>query len=158
MEQSPSWEANRFAANQEIPRILWDPNVHARHLSLSWANSIQSIPPHPTSWRSVLILSSHPSLGLPCGLFPSGFHIKTLYAPLLFPIVLIPHPSHSSPFDQLNNICLSSTYHSAPLYVVCSFETLDTKHTITVRHTPAQTSHQYYVWQQTVQRQKTGWL
>jgi len=28
----------------------------ARHLSLSWATSIQSIPPHPTSWRSILIL------------------------------------------------------------------------------------------------------
>jgi hypothetical protein len=31
----------------------------ARHLSLSWASSIQSIPPYPTSWRSILILSSH---------------------------------------------------------------------------------------------------
>jgi hypothetical protein len=26
-EQSPSLEANRFAARQEIPRILWNPNV-----------------------------------------------------------------------------------------------------------------------------------
>ena len=23
-EQSPSWEANRFSASQEIPRILWN--------------------------------------------------------------------------------------------------------------------------------------
>jgi len=37
----------------------------ARHLSLSWAISIQLILPHPTSWRSILILSSHLSLGLP---------------------------------------------------------------------------------------------
>ena len=37
----------------------------ARHLSLSWASSIQSICPHPTSWRSNLILSSHLRLGLP---------------------------------------------------------------------------------------------
>ena len=30
MEQSPSWEANRFSASQEIPHILWNPNVHYR--------------------------------------------------------------------------------------------------------------------------------
>jgi len=27
MEHSPSWEANRFPASQEIPRILWNPTV-----------------------------------------------------------------------------------------------------------------------------------
>ena len=31
MEQSPSWEANWFAANQEIHRILWNPKVHHRN-------------------------------------------------------------------------------------------------------------------------------
>ena len=31
----------------------------ASDLSLSWASSIQSIPPHPNSWRYILILSSH---------------------------------------------------------------------------------------------------
>jgi len=30
MEQSPSSEANRFSASQEIPPILWKPNVHHR--------------------------------------------------------------------------------------------------------------------------------
>jgi hypothetical protein len=30
MEQSPSWEANRFAAIQEIPRILLNQNILSR--------------------------------------------------------------------------------------------------------------------------------
>jgi hypothetical protein len=30
MEQIPSWEANRFAASQEIPRILWNPKIYYR--------------------------------------------------------------------------------------------------------------------------------
>ena len=55
------------------------------HLSLSWVSPIQSIYPHPTSWRSILILSTHLRLGFPSGLFPSGFPTKTLYTPS-------PHP------------------------------------------------------------------
>ena len=57
-----------------------------RHLSLSWASPIQSIYPHSTSWRSILILSTHLRLGLPSGLLPSGFRSKTLYTPLSSPI------------------------------------------------------------------------
>ena len=54
----------------------------ARHLSLSWATSIQSTQLHPTFRRSILILSSHLCLGLPSCLLPSGFPTKTLYTPL----------------------------------------------------------------------------
>jgi len=56
------------------------------HLSLSWASPIESTCPHPTSWRSILILSTHLRLGLPSGLFPSGFPTKTLYTALSSPI------------------------------------------------------------------------
>ena len=56
-----------------------------RHLFLSWASSIHSVPPHPTSWRYILILSSHLRLGLPSGLFPSVFPTTNLYAPLPSP-------------------------------------------------------------------------
>ena len=48
----------------------------ARHLSPSWASSIQYITPYPTSWRFNLLLSTHLHLGHPSGLFPSGFPIK----------------------------------------------------------------------------------
>jgi len=57
-----------------------------RHPSLSWTSPIQSIYSHPTSWRSILILSTHLRLGLHSGLFPSGFSTKTLYTLLFSPI------------------------------------------------------------------------
>ena len=81
MVPSPSWEANWLAASQEIPRISRNPKVHYRthkpcHLSLSWASPIQSIYPHPTSWRSILILSTHLRLGLSSGLLPDLHHIR----------------------------------------------------------------------------------
>ena len=56
-----------------------------RHLSLPWVSPIQSIYPHPTSWRSILILSTHLRLGLPSGLLHSGFPTKTLYTSLSSP-------------------------------------------------------------------------
>jgi hypothetical protein len=31
MQQSPSWEANRFAASQEIPRSFMEPEVLLPH-------------------------------------------------------------------------------------------------------------------------------
>ena len=57
----------------------------AHHLSLFWAISIQYMP-HPTSLRSILILSSHLSLGLTSCFFLSSFPTKTLYAHLLSPV------------------------------------------------------------------------
>ena len=34
MEQSTAWDANRFSASQEIPRILWYLKIHYRiHIS-----------------------------------------------------------------------------------------------------------------------------
>ena len=56
------------------------------HLSLSWASPIQSIYPHPTSWRCNLMLSTHLHLGLPSGLFPPSFPTKTPYTILSSPI------------------------------------------------------------------------
>jgi hypothetical protein len=73
MQQSRSWETNEFSTSQEIPtsygtRRFITVFTSARHLFLSWVRSIQLIHPVPTSWRSILILSSHVRLGLPNGL------------------------------------------------------------------------------------------
>ena len=77
-----------FHGNRKFITVI----TSAHHLSITWASSIQSIPPHPTSWRSTLILSYHLRLGLPSGLFPSSFpppkpcirlscHTYTLHVP-----------------------------------------------------------------------------
>jgi len=55
-------------------------------LILSWARCILSIPSHPISLRFILILPFHLHLGLPIGLFPSGFLTKILYTFLISPM------------------------------------------------------------------------
>jgi len=100
---------NSFQLVQKFPTLYGTRRfitafTRTRHLPLSWASSIQCIPPHPTSWRSILILSSHLRLGLSSGLFPSCFLTKTLYTPLLSPHTRYMYrPSHSSRFYHPNN-------------------------------------------------------
>ena len=81
MLQIPSWAANWFAASQEIPRISRNPKVHYRTHKRPPPVPILD-QPNPTSWRSIIILSTHLRLGIPSGLLPSGFPTKTLYSPL----------------------------------------------------------------------------
>ena len=90
----------------------------ARHLSLSWASPIQSTYPPPTSWRYILILSTHLRLGLPSGLFPSGFPTKTLYAPPPHPYA--PHAQPISFFSILSpaHYWARSIFHLVPRYAV----------------------------------------
>jgi hypothetical protein len=65
MEQRPSSEANSHSASQEIPRLLWNPNVHHRvHKSpplapiLSQMNSVHNFPAYFHKIHSNVIFSS----------------------------------------------------------------------------------------------------
>ena len=121
MVQSPSWEANWFATSQEIPQILWNPKVHYRTHKRPPPVPIlgQPNPVHiPTSHRSILI-STHLRLGLPSGLFPSGFPTKTLYAPLSSPIRAT-CPAHLILLDFITRTILGEQYISK-LYLISLF-------------------------------------
>jgi hypothetical protein len=59
---SLSWESNGSQVVEKFPtfhrtRRFIIAFIGARQMSLSWAASIQSMLSHPTSWRSILILS-----------------------------------------------------------------------------------------------------
>ena len=105
-------------------RIFITALTRVHHLSLSWASPVQSIYPHPTSWRSNLILSTRLCLGLPSGLFPSGFPTKTLYTPSPHPYV--PHAQSISFFSILSpaQYWVRSTDHLAPRYAISSIPRL----------------------------------
>ena len=96
-----------FHATRRIITALT--NVH--QLSISWAGPIQSIYPHPTSWRSILILSTHLRLGLPTGLLPSGFPTKTPYTPFSSPIRAT-YPAHLILLDFITRTILGEEYKS----------------------------------------------
>ena len=104
MHQSPSWEANRFSASQEIPCILRNPKVHYRIHKNPPPVPILSLvdPDHaPTSYflniRLNIILPSIP--GSPKWSFSLRFpHQNPVYASPLPHMCYMPCPAHSSCF------------------------------------------------------------
>ena len=75
-----------------------------RHLSLSWASSIQSITPQTTSWKSILYCSP-PTPGSPRRSLSLKFpHQNPVYVSPLPHTRYVPRPSHSSRFYHPNNI------------------------------------------------------
>jgi hypothetical protein len=82
----------------------------ARHLSPSWASTIQSMPLRSTSWRSVVTLTYHLWLGLSI-LFPSSFTTTTLNIPL-FSTIRSTGLGHLIRLDLITQKILGEKYRS----------------------------------------------
>jgi len=110
MEQSPSWEANRFSASQ-IPRTLWNLKFHYRIYKclppvtiLSQLDPVRTPTSHFLKTHLVIILPSMPgspkwSLSLR---FPHQNPVDASALP--HTSCYMPRPSHSCQFYHLNNI------------------------------------------------------
>ena len=118
--QSPSWEANWFAASQEIPRISRNPKVHYRTHKRPLPISILG-QPNPVHIPTSHLLEIHPNIIHPSTprspqwslslRFPNQDPIHT---PLLTHTRHMPSPSHSSHHQPSKNsvqktVCCNST-------------------------------------------------
>jgi hypothetical protein len=90
-EQRPSWETSSHSRNQNIRRHLRNPKAHYRvHNNpplvpiLTHINPLHTFPPHFRKTHPNITF--HLSLGLPSGLLPSDYPIKTLYTFLISPM------------------------------------------------------------------------
>ena len=104
MEHSPSWSQSRNSL------YLMEPEGSLPHSQkpttvplLSRINPVHAS--HLISWSSILILSSHIRLGLLSSVVSSCFPAETLYVrhSLFHRTCHIPHQSHSSWLDHLND-------------------------------------------------------
>ena len=89
MVHSPSWEANWFAASQEIPHILWNPKVHYR------THKRPPPVPIPDQPNSVHIPTSYL-----LGIHPNIIHPPTLRSPQWSLSLRFPHQDPTHPLSS----------------------------------------------------------
>ena len=124
MEQNPSWEANRFSASQEIPRILWNSKVHYRSQKwpppvpiLSQLDPVRIPTSHFLKNHLNIILTSMP--GSPKWFLSLRFPHHTPYTPLLSPIRAT-CPAYLFLLDFITRTVLGEGYRSLSSSL-CSF-------------------------------------
>ena len=124
MEQSPSWEANRFPASQEILLFLWNPNVHYRiHKCptpvpiLSQLDLVYIPTSHFLKIHLNIILPSTPEF--PKWFLSFRFPHRNLCTPLLSPIRATCH-THLTLLDFITRIISGEEYRSLSSSL-CSF-------------------------------------
>ena len=89
MVQSPSWEANWFAASQENPRISRNPKVHYRTHNHPPPVSIL-VQPNPVLIPTSYLLEIHPNI----------IHPSTPRSPQWSPSLLFPHQDAIHPLSS----------------------------------------------------------
>ena len=136
MVQSPSWEANWFAASQEIPRISWNPKVHYRTHKRPPPMPILG-QPNPVHIPTSHLLEIHPNIIHPSTprspqwslslRFP---HQDPIHPPLLPHTRHMPCPSHYSRFIYIYIYTLTHTHTHIYIYISVNlgvFKFLDRK-------------------------------
>ena len=155
MEDSLSWEANRFAASQEIPRISWKPKVHYRIRKCPLTDPI--LGHNPTS----PFLKIQPNIVLPStsGL-PSGFPTNSLWMPLFsiratYPtnLILLEIITRKIYFQvwiasKNTRVCIIQTVvnHTCYCYPLATVPKLFTQQGIPISNTRIHTTHIFLVY------------